>query len=48
MAWHAARSPSETPNEADRFRMEQGLEVGVLARNLYPRGILVQKMGPAT
>jgi len=40
MAWHAFRAASAPPNEADRFRMEQGQEVGALARKLYADGIL--------
>ena len=28
-------------SEADRFRMEQGAEVGKIARTLYPEGVLV-------
>src|SRR5689334_18612465 len=39
MAWHSLRSMPSPLNEGDRFRMEQGREVGALARNLYPGGI---------
>jgi len=40
-AWYGLRAPSAAPNEAERFRMQQGQEVGALARQLYPGGILV-------
>jgi hypothetical protein len=40
-AWFGLRSARTTPNEAVLFRMEQGLEIGLLARTLYPNGILV-------
>lgn len=43
MAWFGLRRATTAPNEADRFRMEQGQEIGCLARELYPRGILVSK-----
>jgi len=41
MGWFGLRSGSESPNEAARFRMEQGQEVGHLAQKLYPGGVLV-------
>jgi hypothetical protein len=43
MAWHALRTAptAAAPSEADRFRMEQGQEIGALARKLYPQGIYV-------
>ena len=42
MAWHGLRTEATTAlSEADRFRMEQGQEIGTLARKLYPEGILV-------
>ncbi|MGB2769144.1 MAG: DUF2779 domain-containing protein [Candidatus Zixiibacteriota bacterium] len=31
----------DTPTSADRLRMEQGIEIGLRARQLYPEGILV-------
>jgi Domain of unknown function(DUF2779) len=40
-AWFGLRVAAEPPNEADRFRMEQGQEIGTLARKLYLDGILV-------
>jgi hypothetical protein len=43
MAWYALRTPPTPPDEAARFRMEQGQEVGTLARQLYPHGILVSE-----
>ena len=43
MAWFGLRAAPIPPNEAERFRMEQGQEVGALARELYPGGTLVSK-----
>jgi len=40
-AWYDLRAPLETPDEAARFRMVQGQEVGEHARSIYPDGILV-------
>ena len=41
-AWFEFRTDrSSSPNEAERFRMEQGQEIGKLAQELYPEGILV-------
>ena len=48
MAWHGLRTPPATQNEADRFRMEQGQEIGALARQLYPDGIFVSKTNEKT
>jgi len=33
-----------TPSLAERFRMEQGIEIGIRSRELYPDGILVRGM----
>lgn len=42
MAWHGLRTvATSAPDEAARFRMQQGQEIGALARKLYPGGILV-------
>jgi hypothetical protein len=41
MAWHDLRAEPVPPNEAERFRMQQGQEVGALARTLYSNGLLV-------
>ncbi len=41
MAWFGLRAAPVAPNEAERFRMEQGQETGCLARRLYVGGILV-------
>lgn len=42
MAWHALRAqPTRRLSEADRFHMEQGRDIGLLAQKLYPEGILV-------
>ncbi|MDP2320074.1 MAG: DUF2779 domain-containing protein [Acidobacteriota bacterium] len=41
MAWSGLRVESLPADEATRFRMEQGQEVGVCARELYPNGVLV-------
>lgn len=40
-AWFALRGIQTAPSEADLFQMEQGQEVGHLARELYPNGVLV-------
>ncbi len=45
MAWHALRTERTALSEADRFRMEQGQEIGALARKPYPGGILVASEG---
>jgi CRISPR/Cas system-associated exonuclease Cas4 (RecB family) len=47
-AWFGLRTASTPPNEAELFRMEQGQEIGRLARELYPNGILVSKTGVKT
>lgn len=44
-AWFALRSKRTVPNEAGLFRMEQGREIGVLARELFPSGIIVSHAG---
>lgn len=41
MAWHGLRTDPAAPDEAGRFRMQQGQEIGALARRLYPDGVLV-------
>ncbi len=41
MAWFELRAAPTPPNEAARFRMEQGQEIGALARGLYPTGTFV-------
>jgi len=41
-AWKIMRQASPGPTEAELFRMEQGQEIGALARELYPDGILVK------
>src|SRR6185369_803691 len=43
MAWHGLRAAAAPPNEADRFRMQQGQEIGALARELYADGILIPR-----
>jgi len=43
MAWYGLRTGYEAPSEAELFRMLQGQEIGGLARQLYPSGILVSK-----
>jgi hypothetical protein len=43
MAWFGLRAAPEAPRESERFRMEQGQEVGALARALYPDGTLASK-----
>jgi len=41
MGWHARREQTKPPNEASLFRMQQGQEIGELARELYSNGVLV-------
>ena len=41
MAWHQLRADPVPADEAALFRMQQGREVGELARKLYPAGILI-------
>jgi hypothetical protein len=43
MAWRGLRATPAPPDEAGQFRMEQGQDVGSLARKLYPNGILVSR-----
>jgi hypothetical protein len=43
-AWFALREKRPVPNEAALFRMEQGREVGALARELFPDGVLVSEL----
>lgn len=43
MAWRDRRTASEPPSEAEQFRMQQGREVGELARQLYPGGVLIKR-----
>jgi hypothetical protein len=45
MAWYALRLGHEAPTEAELFRMEQGQEIGILARQLYPGGIVLNGDG---
>lgn len=47
MAWLNLRTDSAL-SEAERFRMEQGQEVGSLARQVYPEGILVAEANGAS
>jgi hypothetical protein len=42
-AWYGLREEISAPDEAARFRMEQGQEVGALARKLYPEGVMAGK-----
>jgi predicted RecB family nuclease len=43
-AWFALRSKRTVPNEAGLFRMEQGREIGTLARELFPGGTIVSEL----
>jgi hypothetical protein len=43
MAWHRLRAAAAAPKEADLFRMQQGQEIGALARRLHPDGILIRR-----
>jgi hypothetical protein len=46
MVWYGLRTePTAALNEADRFRMEQDQDIGALARQLFPGGILVTAQG---
>ncbi len=40
-AWLGMRGKLDQPSESERFRMEQGQEIGALARELYPDGVMV-------
>lgn len=40
-AWFGLHEVRQSPDEAELFRMEQGMEVGQLARELYANGIVV-------
>lgn len=48
MAWKMLRSDPTGPSEADLFRMQQGQEIGALARSLYSDGIFVSKTDDKT
>ena len=39
---------TKTPTIGERFRMEQGIEVGRRARDLYPMGILINESNEAS
>lgn len=41
MAWYELRADPVAPDEAGRFRMQQGQEIGALARKLYPNGVII-------
>ncbi len=43
MAWHELRVHKPAPDEGTIFRMQQGQEVGALARGLYPNGVFVAR-----
>ena len=43
MAWYGLRTAAPAPKEADLFRMQQGQEIGALARHLHPDGILIMR-----
>jgi Domain of unknown function(DUF2779) len=43
LGWFGLREQPAPPNEAARFRMEQGQNIGRLAHQLYPDGILISK-----
>jgi predicted RecB family nuclease len=43
MAWFRLRAKADAPTEADLFRMQQGQEIGALARELYPGGLMVRR-----
>jgi Domain of unknown function(DUF2779) len=43
MAWHGLRAARAAPKEAGLFRMQQGQEIGALARQLHPDGVLITR-----
>jgi hypothetical protein len=43
-AWFALRAKPTAPNEGALFRMEQGREIGALAQELFPGGIVVSNL----
>ena len=44
MAWHALRANAVVPTEAEQFRMQQGQEIGALARKLYPDSVMIYRL----
>jgi hypothetical protein len=46
LAWLRLRQGEKSHSEADQFRLEQGAEIGRLARLLFPKGILVTGKTP--
>ena len=42
-AWHRLRAEPKPPTDANRFRMEQGQEVGELACKPFRTGVLVRQ-----
>lgn len=44
MAWFRLRANAVAPTEADLFRMQQGQEIGSLARELYPKGAMIRRV----
>ncbi|MCK5525507.1 MAG: DUF2779 domain-containing protein, partial [Candidatus Latescibacteria bacterium] len=44
LGWESRSQPvSEAPTMGEKFRMEQGIEIGRRARALYPEGILIEE-----
>jgi predicted RecB family nuclease len=42
LGWFIRNQPTETePTEGERFRMEQGVEIGRLARSIFPTGRMI-------
>jgi hypothetical protein len=48
MAWHGLRVAAVAPNEAGLFRMQQGQEIGALARQIHPDVILITRTNGKT
>jgi len=48
MAWRILRTDATPPGEAELFRMQQGQEIGALARSLYPDGVFVLRTDDKT
>lgn len=40
-AWYYLRACPEAPSESEFFRLQQGQEIGALARQMYPEGTLI-------
>lgn len=41
-SWLQLRTQKQPPTESERFRMEQGTQIGILAQQLFPQGVLIK------